>query len=174
MNCVNSVIKVQEQRKNILEKEMLLSIRSQAGNGTDRVTAAPAPEDRGNGRDRRNRRDRGVAGSPERAPSVRSETPAAKGGGKGGKKQEDKGSSLSQLVDKDRPATKLPCFFFHNGKSCKNGDQCKFSHDPIPDLETKTFDKRGTSCEALLRFLAQWHLHKRRMQISSPQREGDR
>jgi hypothetical protein len=119
MNCVNSVIKVQEQRKNMLEKEMLLSSRSQTGPGTDRVTAAPAPEDKGKGRDRRNRRERGAERSPERAPSARSETPAPKGGGKGGKKPEDKGSSLSQLVDKDRPATKLPCFFFHNEKSCK-------------------------------------------------------
>ena len=53
MDCVESVIKVQKQRKNLIDKEMLLSSRPQKYGGTNQHNpAALGKEEKGKGTDK--------------------------------------------------------------------------------------------------------------------------
>ena len=135
---VEEKIRVQEQRKNMLEKEQLLNSRNQTpGAGGP---AAPA-QDKGDGKGGDKRNKSGKNGKRDKTqdppiPKAAGEIPVAEGQhlsfgagkGKGGKKGADSGKGKG----------KAACFFFHVAKDCRAGDQCKFSHEKVSEAVKKT------------------------------------
>jgi hypothetical protein len=140
---VEDKIRVQEQRKNMLEKEQLLNSRNQPPGAGGPAAPAKEKED-GKGSDKKNKggkngkRDKSQDPPP---PKAAGEIPVAEGQnqpfgagkGKGGKKGADGGKGKG----------KADCYFFHVEKACRSGDQCKFSHEKISEAVKKTLVRPG-------------------------------
>ena len=156
MSCVESVIKLQDQRKNILEKEALLSAKKPREALSAPAAAAPSEDHRkadgrphqegGRGRghqkgEQGRRFDGNVANqSPDSAEPKGKGKDADRSKGAWGKSKKDgKGKSLEELK-------KQPCYF-HNFATCKFGKDCHFSHEVIGDAQKQAL-KRSPSASA--------------------------
>jgi hypothetical protein len=143
IKCVLSEIKVQEQKRNMLEKEQLLMSRHQK----PPEPVVPAKDETGKGKDKSNRN--GKNGSRNSSPTwstggsnVMFETPDAnsqtgRGKGKGGKKGQDGKGKKGQTNDSEDPRSKIACFFHQQEGGCRLGNGCPFKHTKLSEQETK-------------------------------------
>ena len=147
--CVESVIKLQEQRKNILEKEALLSGR--APKAVEVGAAAPSDWRWTIQNSKCRRRKTSTPNKRgEKDQSPRGSRPPGKGKGKdktgetgvkdsrvketSGKGAKDGGKGKSQAL---QDLKKQPCRFFDHS-TCRFGAGCYYSHEPMSELQKQS------------------------------------
>ena len=144
---VHLVIRMQEQKKSMHEREALLSAKPLKGKDVSGTTvpAAPGVEQSGKGT-KANKKTEGKASNAATASvggasAIVGGTAAVKAKskgkeGKGGKSDKGKGSGSPQSNSKEetnpQTVSTFPCFFFHRTK-CEKGASCSYSHAPSTD-----------------------------------------
>ena len=115
--CVSNLIRRQEQRRNLLEEESLLSNRDNQTYGEKVALAAPDNEDGKGGRKGKNKDESDKPSTPSRtnATFTSNQTPkGAKGGAKG-----DRGGGKSAQTSEapTTPNRKAACYYFHTQRA---------------------------------------------------------
>ena len=122
VECAESAIRLQDKRRNIMEREQLLKIKKPKG----AVNATPATEQH-NAKDEKDKQN-GAANSDRNKSRAKGEDVNAS----------SKGKSKGEGKEGEKLASR-PCIFFHFTKCTR--DDCPFSHAPLSEDAKKELAK---------------------------------
>jgi hypothetical protein len=142
--CVLDVIARQEQRKNLREREALLSAKPDKSADPTSDAAAAASPNKGEKKDKGQRGQSATpssSGKTEMGTVDKNKTEASTS-----KDQKDKNKTgvAAKAKGEAKPSVKaaieIPCYFFHNS-TCLKGDACTFSHKALSDQKKQELVK---------------------------------
>jgi len=148
-NCVQKVIQMQEQKKNLADREALLAARD-IRNDNKTVTAVPAKANASNSKNNAKKIEtldkalKTEQTAVEMTPNAKAKSGASRASGTETGQRSSVPGAKAKAVGVSRSRGQVPCSFFLQGR-CSKGEACVFSHaTPQADLKQDGSQSAGT------------------------------